>query len=294
MSGGPSGAAPRLVSTEGDSTCTSPLAHADLARSWSRRSSPPRARAGRPSARPSPRRRTPGKLAFVRSNQIYTATTTGGAVRQLTTSGKNYRPHWSPGRHADRLRPRGAGGSPRHLGDEGRTAPPRSRSPIWATPPSRRGRPTGSGSRSGRTAPRRTTRVVTTRCARSVRPRRSAARWRCASRLTTTHASPARWPGRPTARRSPIVSNSFPDSPDHYLLVYTLATQEVEDGRPGRRLVLRRGDTSPAPTWTTQQQDDRLHRGPLSRLSSRTLLPPHLQFAEHGRHPAADLPGRRR
>src|SRR5690348_6299622 len=37
-----------------------------------------------------------GKLAFVRANQIYTATTTGGSVKQLTTSGKNYRPHWSP------------------------------------------------------------------------------------------------------------------------------------------------------------------------------------------------------
>ncbi|MET0838446.1 MAG: hypothetical protein ABWY19_06675, partial [Marmoricola sp.] len=37
-----------------------------------------------------------GLLAFVRSNQIYTATTTGASVRQLTSSGKNYRPHWSP------------------------------------------------------------------------------------------------------------------------------------------------------------------------------------------------------
>ena len=37
-----------------------------------------------------------GLLTFVRSNQIYTSTTTGGSVKQLTTSGKNYRPHWSP------------------------------------------------------------------------------------------------------------------------------------------------------------------------------------------------------
>jgi hypothetical protein len=37
-----------------------------------------------------------GKIAFVRANQIYTMTSTGGSVTKLTTSGKNYRPHWSP------------------------------------------------------------------------------------------------------------------------------------------------------------------------------------------------------
>lgn len=37
-----------------------------------------------------------GKIAFVRSNQIFTMTKTGGTVKQLTTVGKNYRPKWSP------------------------------------------------------------------------------------------------------------------------------------------------------------------------------------------------------
>jgi Tol biopolymer transport system component len=37
-----------------------------------------------------------GKIAFVRSNQIYTMTKTGTTVTQLTTVGKNYRPRWSP------------------------------------------------------------------------------------------------------------------------------------------------------------------------------------------------------
>jgi Tol biopolymer transport system component len=37
-----------------------------------------------------------GKIAFVRANQIYTVAKTGGTVTKLTTSGKNYRPHWSP------------------------------------------------------------------------------------------------------------------------------------------------------------------------------------------------------
>ena len=41
-----------------------------------------------------------GKIAFVRVNQIYTMTKTGGSVTQLTTTGKNYRPKWSPdGKH---------------------------------------------------------------------------------------------------------------------------------------------------------------------------------------------------
>lgn len=37
-----------------------------------------------------------GLLAFVRKNQIYTATQTGGSLRRLTSAAKNYRPHWSP------------------------------------------------------------------------------------------------------------------------------------------------------------------------------------------------------
>jgi Tol biopolymer transport system component len=37
-----------------------------------------------------------GRLAFVRANQIYTVAPSGGAVTKLTTSGKNYRPKWSP------------------------------------------------------------------------------------------------------------------------------------------------------------------------------------------------------
>ena len=37
-----------------------------------------------------------GKIAFVRANQIYTMTSTGGSVTKLTSTGKNYRPKWSP------------------------------------------------------------------------------------------------------------------------------------------------------------------------------------------------------
>jgi Tol biopolymer transport system component len=37
-----------------------------------------------------------GKIAFVRANQIYTVTVTGTGTVRLTSSGKNYRPEWSP------------------------------------------------------------------------------------------------------------------------------------------------------------------------------------------------------
>jgi Tol biopolymer transport system component len=37
-----------------------------------------------------------GKLVFVRSNKIFTSTTSGGSVTQLTSSTKSYRPRWSP------------------------------------------------------------------------------------------------------------------------------------------------------------------------------------------------------
>jgi Tol biopolymer transport system component len=37
-----------------------------------------------------------GRIAFVRANQIYTMSPTGTGVTKLTSTGKNYRPHWSP------------------------------------------------------------------------------------------------------------------------------------------------------------------------------------------------------
>ena len=37
-----------------------------------------------------------GRIAFVRANQLYSMNRFGGDVRQLTRSGRNYRPAWSP------------------------------------------------------------------------------------------------------------------------------------------------------------------------------------------------------
>jgi Tol biopolymer transport system component len=37
-----------------------------------------------------------GRIAFVRANQIYTMTPSGTGVTKLTSTGRNYRPRWSP------------------------------------------------------------------------------------------------------------------------------------------------------------------------------------------------------
>jgi TolB protein len=41
--------------------------------------------------------RDSGRLAFVRANQIYTSSASGGGVKKLTSAAKNFRPHWAPG-----------------------------------------------------------------------------------------------------------------------------------------------------------------------------------------------------
>jgi dipeptidyl aminopeptidase/acylaminoacyl peptidase len=52
-----------------------------------------------------------GKIAFVRANQIYTMSSTGTGVTKLTSSGKNYRPHWSPdGKRLSYINETAAGG----------------------------------------------------------------------------------------------------------------------------------------------------------------------------------------
>ncbi len=157
-----------------------------------------------------------GLLTFVRSNQIYTATTTGGSVKQLTTSGKNYRPHWSPdGKRIAYLR----------------EAPAGVRN-IWVM------NANGSG------------KVQVTKVGDATEPTWSPdGKWLAFGtkfgrlhkiRSTAPFGSPVAFPAgenepfvagglawSPDGKRIALASDVFPASPDHYLLVYTIATKDL-------------------------------------------------------------------
>jgi Tol biopolymer transport system component len=158
-----------------------------------------------------------GLLTFVRSNQVYTSTTTGGSLRQLTTSAKNYRPHWSPdGKRIAYVH----------------EAPAGVRN-IWVM------NANGSG------------KVQVTKVGDTTEPTWSpGGAWLAFGanggrlqkiRSTAPFGSPVVLPAganepyvsgglawSPDGKRIAFASDVFPSSPDHYLLVYTIATREVD------------------------------------------------------------------
>ena len=171
--------------------------------------------------------RDSGHLAFVRKNQIYTSTTTGRSVHKLTSSGKNFRPHWSPdGKRVAYVHEAPAGhrdiwvmdadGTHKHqvthLGDT--TEPTWSPDGKWLAFGAN-GTPPYPGYLGGRLQK---------------------------IRSTAPYGDPVVMPAQDelfepfvddtldwSRDGSKIVfaSLSFPDSPDHYLLVYVVATGEV-------------------------------------------------------------------
>jgi Tol biopolymer transport system component len=168
-----------------------------------------------------------GLLTFVRSNQIYTSTTTGTSVKKLTASGKNYRPHWSPdGKRIAYVHEAPAGsrdiwvmnanGAAKtrvtHVGD--------TTEPSWS--------PDGKWLAFGAagTPPYSSSSDYPLRKIRSTAPFGKPV-------VLPTGDNEARVAGTlawsPDGKQIAFISNTFPDSPDHYLLVYTLATHEVEE-----------------------------------------------------------------
>jgi Tol biopolymer transport system component len=167
-----------------------------------------------------------GKLAFVRGNQVFTSTTTGASVKQLTTSGKNYLPHWSPdgkriafvheapAGHRDLWVMKGDGTAKSrvtHLGDT--TEPAWSPDGKWLAFGAE-GSPPYDGAFD-----------YTLRKIRSTAPYGSPV-------VLPTGDNDARVAGSldwsPDGKQIAFVSHTFPASPDSFLLTYTLATKEVE------------------------------------------------------------------
>lgn len=168
------------------------------------------------------------RLAFVRSGEIYTATLSGTHVRRLTGgAGSSFRPHWSPGGtriayvHETRSGSRDiwvmrADGSHRaqvtHLGD--------TTEPSWSADGRRLAFGGGGDAPYGtRGAPLMTI--------------RSRAPFGSPTALTDTEGDTPKVLGQlafsPDGSKIAYYSDSYPDSPDNYLLIYTRATQEVTE-----------------------------------------------------------------
>jgi Tol biopolymer transport system component len=226
-----------------------------------------------------------GLLAFVRSNQIYTATQTGGSVTQLTTSGKNYRPHWSPdgkriayvheapAGHRDIWVMNAEGGGKQRVTHRGDTT-----EPSWS--------PDGKWLAFGSSGqpPYQPGSDYPLQKIKSTAPFGSPVTF-------PTGDNDARVAGTlawsPTGKQIAFVSDTFPSSPDHYLLVYTLATHEVElvDQVGGACC----GEGSFAdPTWTSSTGKTIAYSVVRHDLDEPAPAGPHLEFASQG---GAALPG---
>jgi Tol biopolymer transport system component len=228
-----------------------------------------------------------GKIAFVRSNQIYTATQSGGSGTRLTSSGKNYRPHWSPdGKRIAYVHEAPAGtrniwvmkanGSGKQqvtrLGDT--TEPSWSPDGAWlafgadGTPPY-----VGGGD-------------YTLRKVRSTAPFGKPV-------VLPTGDNDARVAGTlawsPTGTQIAFVSNTFPSSPDHYLLVYTLKTHEVELVDQVGGACCGEGSYSD-PTWTNAGGKTIAYSDVRHDLDEPAPAGPHLEFASQGGAPLPTFP----
>ena len=167
-----------------------------------------------------------GLIALVRANQIYTSTTSGTAVRKITSSAKNYRPHWSPdgkriayvhespGGHTD-IWVMNANGSNKlrvtRLGD--------TTEPTWS--------PDGKWLAFGANGSAFSSFSHRLRKVRSTTP---FGRPIVMPASVDSPAEPAvlstlAW--SPDGKKIVFDSTDFPDSPDFYLLVYTIATERV-------------------------------------------------------------------
>jgi Tol biopolymer transport system component len=167
-----------------------------------------------------------GRLAFVRANQIYTSTVSGTGVKKLTSVDKNFQPQWSPdgrriayihmfadGRHDIWVMNADGSHKTRVTWFRGVTEPTWSPDGKWIA----FGGGRGLGSRSLYKV-----------------------------RSTIPHGRPILMLGNvadgngdplvidtlawsPDGTKIAYYSDSFPDSPDHYMLEYTIATKHIRE-----------------------------------------------------------------
>ena len=172
--------------------------------------------------------RDDGRLAFVRHNQIYTATTTGTQVKKLTRSAKNYRPHWSPdGRRIAYLRETAAGVRNIWVMNADGTGKTQVTHQSWTSEPA--WSPDGRWLAFGGDAPNDYTNDGHLQRIRSTAPFGSPIAFPPLDQDTiepiVDGSGTLAW--SPTGEHIAFASDSYPDSPDHYLLLYTIPDATV-------------------------------------------------------------------
>ena len=230
-----------------------------------------------------------GLLTFVRSNQIYTSTTTGASVTKLTTSGKNYRPHWSPdGKRIAYVHEAPAGyrdiwvmnanGTKKkqvtHLGD--------TTEPAWS--------PDGKWLAFGAsgTPPYESYIDYPLHKISSTAPFGSPVRLPLPDEdyYEVDVAGTLAW--SPDGQKIAFVSNSYPSSPDHYLLVYVLATRQVDLLAAVGGSCCGEGNFSD-PTWTNDSSTIAFSET-FNELGEPTPPGPHIELLGYPGQTAASFP----
>jgi Tol biopolymer transport system component len=169
-----------------------------------------------------------GRLTFVRSNQIYTSKPDGTSVTELTSVGKNYRPKWSPsGSRIAYVHETASGlrdiwvmsktGSAKqqvtHLGD--------TTEPTWSP----RGRWLAFGAAG--TPPYSTFLSTPLQKIRSTAPFGSPITFPSSPDFDLRVVGTLDW--SPGGKQIAYYSDTYPDSPDHYLLSYHTDTLAVDE-----------------------------------------------------------------
>lgn len=169
-----------------------------------------------------------GRLAFVRHNQIYTSTTTGARIKKLTRSAKNYRPHWSPdGKRIAFVHETPGGVRNIWVMNANGTHKQQVTHQRWTSEPA--WSPDGRWLAFGGDAPTDYTNEAHLQRIRSTAPFGAPIAFPPLDQdlvePIVDGSGTLAW--SPDGEKIAFTSDSYPESPDHYLLVYTIPTATV-------------------------------------------------------------------